>query len=120
MKPSDLLLAIAEHSPIYNINWTVGLCSNLRHFYGANAVCIAREFMASHPNYSGMYVYPLPHSPDALHGRIPLGNPNESLEQTNYHEIYMDELPDLYTGTYGRTRRDMARELAAYFASLDM
>lgn len=86
----------------------LGLCTNLtEHCLGADTL---HRIFSSWPEYSGCTSYPVPASPDALHGR--------SLDKTERavagaQLVYWGCL-DMYKGTYGASRR----RLAAYMADV--
>lgn len=111
MKISEVLREVAEHEePGVNWNWNLGLCTNIHELFGIDTSIKAKRWMQQHPDFSGHLDYHIKPSPDALHGRWGKG-PADA-----YH-TYDD---DLYVGTYGKNRREMALYLSILFAKEDL
>lgn len=95
-----------------------GICSNvLSHLFEYDQddltidtiYSLVRSLMARHPDYTGCGAYPIPGSPDALHGLV-------NIERiTGRQALAWDSYArgdNLYTGTYGKTRREWAGWIA--------
>lgn len=122
LKLSQVLHQVSNHiTPACYWNWNEGLCSNIFHNFGRESEQLARYWMRQRVNgkYSGNYIYPIPYDIDALHGRdvanlLDYDSPdNINLAQIAYHA----HDGDLYVGTYGKKRREMALYLSIMFSA---
>lgn len=122
LKPSEVLKQVADHiDPRCHWNWNEGLCGNIYRNFGNGAEQLAKYWMRQRVNgkYSGNRVYPVPYDIDALHGRdIAYMLDYDYSTDINLAQIaYHAHDSDLYTGCYGRARREMALYLSIMFAA---
>lgn len=112
MKLSEVLRKVADHEdPGVPWDWKLGLCSGINRNFGYSLETDARRYMQLHPDYSGNLVYPIASDPDHIHGQRMKCNADSPMVAYHLH----DE-PDMYTGCYGRKRREMALYLSILFA----
>lgn len=101
---------VAEHQdPPVRWSWCGGVCDNTYELYEQDVIDHEQmkrveELMSEWAGYDTGY--PVPGSPDAMHGRL-------IDESANYACFWMwEDYADLYTGTYGRSRREMCLYIA--------
>lgn len=98
---------VAEHEqPHVKWDWEEGVCFNINKMRLPNELRSEVEHLMDEWAGSNS-AYPVPASPDALHGQ------NDDLCTPNVLAFYTPSTDcDLYTGTYGRSRREMCRYIA--------
>ena len=111
------LLAIANGDMnVEGWDYNVGLCTNLSRLLQYDGCVIDDVLMpkwaADWPHLSGSRYYPVPHTQEELQE---MRNLFPKQFYKNDHELmYNGRKPQgtLYTGTYGKMRRDLARHIA--------
>lgn len=115
---SKVLLAVSNHEePGCYWRWDFGLCENIFRNFGREMEQRAKQLMRECEDYSGNRVYHIGYEPDQFHGRdITYYLDYENATPANLAQIaYHLHEGDLYTGCYGRRRRDMAAYLSVMF-----
>lgn len=123
MKLSEVLRKVADHEEVPGWDWNNGLCGNICNMTDRVTEKMALYFMQCHPEYSGRSLYPIAHDPDVLHG-VQLDDEYLSngltIEAYKAQLSYMACQDDMYTGCYGKKRREMALYLSTLLASKGM
>lgn len=118
MKLSDALRKVADHEePGVKWDWKSGMCSNIYRNFGQDAERRARDYMSRHPEFSGNRLYPIASDPDHLHGVAPEPAYGDEYTDNAFLAYMSHDEPDMYTGCYGKKRRETALYLCILFAA---